>query len=308
MVRAVVKFGRLHRVTHIWCVFEGQCMTRIASKVARLLKIPLITQLWDPPEWGVKDLKLDPISSHFYLGAVAKAMKQSEFFAAPSWALGEEYSRKFGVPSVAIIPSLEASQALFPKPQIHSAQQLVIGIAGKIYAIDEWNALLKALSMANWVIGDRQVVIRHLGNAPKIPEHLRQRIAFLGWKTQDETILEMSRADILYCPYGFNSTFELAARYSFPAKLTTYLASGRAVFFHGPEYSSPWKFLDKHQAGIASHSLDEAEILRKIQQLVTDADFFSRICRNGNRSFHEFLTTEKMREKFLSFPFGGQSK
>jgi glycosyltransferase involved in cell wall biosynthesis len=126
-------------------------------------------------------------------------------------------------------------------------------------------------------------------------------IRLMGWRSQEDTLRILAEADVLYCPYWFDPAFEEEARLSFPSKLTSYLAAGRAVLFHGPEYASPSRFLVEHDAGLCCHSLDPVAVTESLCRLFGDADLYRRLTAHGRRAFDEHLTMDCLRKSFLDF-------
>jgi glycosyltransferase involved in cell wall biosynthesis len=126
-------------------------------------------------------------------------------------------------------------------------------------------------------------------------------VEFLGWHSQEETIQLLSEADVLYCPYWFDSAFEEESRLSFPSKLTTYLAAGRPVLFHGPAYASPAVFLKERGAGECCFSLDTDSIIASLTKLANDEAFYKETTFNGTNAFMECLTMLVLQKNFLEF-------
>jgi hypothetical protein len=275
-----ISFGRDFGADVVWCILEGQTMTRLARPVSRGLRVPLLTHIWDPPSWWLRDNMVNGLSASLVLKEFGKVMRSSAGCAAASWAMAKEYNKQYGTRTVPIIPSIDKKFALPPAKGIHSNNDLIIGIAGQIYASAEWDALIDSLASTDWKICGRDVTIRLVGRNINLRASGKIRFEFLGWRSQDETIQLLSEADVLYCPYWFDSAFEMEARLSFPSKLTTYLASGRPVFFHGPPYASPARFLEEHGAGACCYSLEPNEILKRFEQLVTDVNLYSEITEN----------------------------
>ena len=123
-------------------------------------------------------------------------------------------------------------------------------------------------------------------------------IEFLGWRSQEETLNIFANSDLLYCPYWFDPAYEVEARLSFPSKLTTYLASGRPVLFHGPAFASPALFLEQNKAAFFCYALDGKIIIEKLNEIITDGELYRLISRNGRLAFDRFLTTDCMRQAF----------
>jgi len=296
-----ISFGKKYGAEAVWCVLEGQTLIRLARRVANGLNVPLLTQVWDPPYWWLRENRVDRLTRKLVLNEFSKTLQESTCCAAASWAMAEQYSKDYGIKTVPVIPSLGASIAKSPAPGMHDGKELIIGIAGQLYSDQEWDALVAALDSVDWRIVDRDVKIRLLGRNAYLNANGKMRIEFLGWCSQVDTIQLMSEADILYCPYWFDPEFEVEARLSFPSKLTTYLAAGRPVLFHGPSYASPGIFLQNNNAGIFCNTLDKDDIIACITRLINSDDLYSMLARNGSATFSKYLTLESMKENFFRF-------
>ena len=301
LTKKIVEFGRKHRVDAVWCVLQGQTMIRLALPVAEGLGVSLFTQVWDPPYWWLRENKVDALSSKLVLKEFSRVLRGSAACAAASWAMAEQYRAEFKTRALPVIPSLDANLALRPATEIHEGNELIIGLAGQIYSVQEWHSLIAALDSVNWEIAGRKVKIRLLGRYANLYANGKMHIEFLGWTSQVDTIKLMSEADILYCPYWFDPVFESEARLSFPSKLTTYLAAGRPVLFHGPAYASPGRFLQDNKAGICCNSLEKNDIIKALQLLASDQNLYSTLTRNGSSAFDKHLTLVSMKAQFYEF-------
>lgn len=302
----VTRFGKTHHVDRLWCVLQGQTMIRLAGKAARDLQVPLITQVWDPPYWWMRANKVDPVSASRVIGTFAETVGMSRACATASVPMAEEYRKDYGANTIAFLPSLPAEEALVPSDSPHRDDTLIIGIAGQIYALDEWNALIRALNENSWELEGRRVRIRHIGDPRPIisyltDENLTYRIEFCGWHSQPETIRLLSETDIVYCPYWFDPRFENEARLSFPSKLTTYYASGRPVLFHGPAYASPAKFIEETGSGVCCYSLRNEDIITSILHISENPARYKDLTRNGREAFLRYLTSGTLKQHFMEF-------
>ncbi len=297
----VAEFCRKLGTDRLWCVLQGQTMIRLARPVSSDLSIPLYTQLWDPPHWWLRVNRIDKLSSASILSEFQRAVRSSHGCAAASWAMAEKYANDYGVRAVALVPGLDARLALPPAKEMHPGKEFIIALAGQLYATEEWNALVSALNTVNWKICGRDVKIRLLGRHASLDANAPMRIEFLGWQSQPETIRALSEADVLYCPYWFDPTFEVEARQSFPSKLTTYLAAGRPVLFHGPDYASPARFLKENDAGLCCHSLEAPALIDALSRFALDSELYCNLTQNGRIAFERYLTLRSMREAFAEF-------
>jgi glycosyltransferase involved in cell wall biosynthesis len=301
LVKEIVRFGRQIGARKVWCVLQGQTMIRLAIPVAEGLGCPLYTQVWDPPSWWLRDNRVDRRSSRDILATFDRTVRSSVACGTASIPMAEEYAGRYAVPTVPLLPGLDPSTAFPVRTHPGNRDELVIGMAGQVYAEREWDALLGSLEMNDWRIAGRDVRIRHVGRPIDIRTKRADRIQECGWQTQDETIRLISETDLAYCPYWFDPAFEEAARLSFPSKLTTYFAAGVPVFFHGPEYASPARFMRDHQAGLCCHSETPGEIVRAIESLIETPGSYHAAAENGRRAFEDHLTSEALRRSFERF-------
>ncbi len=301
IVNKAIRFGKSLGVDMVWCVLEGQTMIRLARPVAKGLGVPLLTEVWDPPYWWLRENGVDKFTQSQVVREFERAIRHSATCAAASWAMAERYQHDYGVRSIPLIPSLNTSLALQPAQGLNCGKEFTIGIAGQIYASEEWMALVAALDSVNWKIEGKNIKIRILGRRLNVEANALMNVEFLGWATQQDTIKLMSEMDVLYCPYWFSKQFETESRLSFPSKLTTYLAAGRPVFFHGPEYASPARFLKENRAAVCCCSLQKEEIIAKLSLLLSDNNLYVNVAFKGSQAFEKYLSLSSMRQSLADF-------
>lgn len=302
IVKEVVDFGKKHKVNCLWVVLEGQTTVRLALKVAKKLNVPMVSEVWDPPEWANRNNHLDKLNRTIILKQFGQVLHHSEFLGTASWAMADQYGRDYKVKAISFLPSLETQDAYPASSRIKKRKELVIAVAGQLYSNDEWRAFLEALHQINWQIAGMKVKMRLLGNWFGLDKvYQKMNIEYLGWCSQKETVKLMNEADILYCPYYFDEQYKKVAQLSFPSKLATYLAAGRPVFFHGPTYASPGIFLRENRAAMLCHSLESKKIIECLTKMVVDKKLYSSLAKNGHQAFLEYLTRNVLRQKFAQF-------
>ncbi len=298
LTEEVVGFGQMVEADMLWCVLQGQTEIRLALPVARKLGIPYIAHLWDPHYLWVDAHAVDRISQEIVFRRLAKTFKNSHGIAAASWAMAEQYQRDYGVKAIPIVTSVDSRSAIAPAKKMHETDEFIIGAAGKLYPEEVWRALFNALNTVNWKIGKKNIKIRILSRDVTLSTDGKMNVEFLGWRPQEEAIRLLSGADVLYCPYWFDPYFETVVRLSFPGKLTTFLAAGRPVFFHGPEFASPARFLTQNDAGIICNSIESSVIVETLSKLISNPDLYARLSENGRKAFDKYLTLDSMRRYF----------
>lgn len=302
LVSQAVAYGREQGVSSVWAILQGQTIVRMAAAVARGLNVPLRTQVWDPLRWWLDAHNVDPLNARRDMALFDATLKASRFCATASWAMAQSYEKRYGIPAIAIIASLDPKLALRPAPALRGEDELAIGMAGQIYAIHEWLELVKALEAVDWKMGGRRVVLRVLGHTKPagVPE---QHLDFLGWQSQEETVRLLSeRCDILYCPYPFAPEMEEVSRLSFPSKIPTYLAAGRPVFFHGPEWASPAHYLKERGAGLLCSERAMTGVRDGLARLVNDPALYEELAMGARNAFLADFTLARMQilvQKFL---------
>lgn len=302
IIRQIVAFAQKHKVNYLWSILDGQTTINLAVPVAKKLNVPLVTEIWDPPEWYLKVNNLDKISRAIVLKNFTSALRLSRKVGAASRKMAKKYADDYGVKAIPFLPSIEEHLTCQPAKSLHASKKLIIAVAGQLYSKNEWNSLIEALHLANWQIANRQVKVRLLGNWIAMDEvYKKVNIEYLGWCSQEETVKIMHDSDILYCPYMFDPEYKKVAQLSFPSKLATYLASGRPVFFHGPKYSSPGIFLKEYNAGMLCETLESKKILQMLTQLVKDQKLYASLCINGHQTFQQYLTRQVLRKNFAKF-------
>jgi len=297
----VVEFGKKNQIDRIWCVLQGQTMVRLARPAADALGVPLHTQVWDPLGWWLRANKIDADTSAKLLDEFDKVIRASRSCATASWAMSEEYTAKYGVKNIPVISSLSSESALPPATAPNQSDEFVIGMAGQIYATEEWNALIRAIDKSDWKVDGKKIKLRILSRGMPSGAIHPKHVEYLGWMSQEEAILSLSGVDMLYLPYWFSPEFREEATLSFPSKLITYLAAGRPVMFHGPNYASPARYLEANKAGLCCNSLESDRIFQQIKLLASDQEIYRTLAYNGSLAFMRDFTHEKMKANFYKF-------
>lgn len=281
----------------IWIVIQGQTMIELSLKVVDKLKKDYVVQVWDPPEWWLREYKFDAFSYKEVMADFGSLLSHSKCCLAASANMAKEYSRLYGMKSVAVMPSLPIINT---PPKKHSKKIFQIGFSGQIYAKNEFLNFIKALDRLGWRYGEIDITLNLFSNdVEDIFLNNRGNIKNYGWVPQDKLLQILSEMDLCYCPYRFDSEFEIIARLSFPAKLTSYLSVGSPTFIHAPAYSSISSFLEDGVSGYVCNS-DRVDVIADyLKKIINDRER-RKIGDNGHKKFLEFLTDDVMKKTFFS--------
>jgi glycosyltransferase involved in cell wall biosynthesis len=299
--RKIACFAKQQKIDALWVVLQGQTMVRLAERLQKLLSCPIYTQVWDPFGWWLRDNKIDKWSQKKLLNQFWRVLSSSESCATASWEMSTLYTRNLGIKNNPVIAGLPLQISINAATKIHESHEFIIGMAGQLYAKEEWNALLSTLDEIGWELGGRKVRIRILGGGVQLQSQSPICIEYLGWRNQEESIKALHASDILYLPYWFSSIFKEEAENSFPSKLVTYLASGRPVFCHAPEYSTPAKYIIKNNSGYVCSSLDKHIIYKSLMDVLTNQLRYAQYSKNGSDCFIRDFTLDAMKISFLNF-------
>ncbi len=297
----IVAFAKQHKVDAIWVVLEGQTMIRLSKSLSQALSIPLFPQIWDPFELWLRSNHIDKLTQRRLLAEFDKIIIKSKSCATASWMMSEAYSKKYGVKNQPVIAGLAKELARQPAVSLHSRDEFIIGIAGQIYCEHEWNCLVQSLNEVNWKIANKRIRLRVLSGGFQSYTQKPVNFEYLGWQTQEDTLLLLADCDLLYLPYWFSEEFQNESTYCFPSKIVTYFASGRPVLCHAPEYASPVKYLLQNDAGYVCSSLETHAIISTLENVILNFEKYTRITQNGTTCFLRDFTLESMRNSFYNF-------
>jgi len=296
IIPAAVRFGTKHNVECVWAVLQDKVTITSARTIAEKLAVPLKTQIWDSPRWMIAANHIDSKSGENILRHFDDTIIASQSCAVASWKMAEYYSKRYGVKTVVLVSSVKKTEMV--KTSVLNNKKVIIGFAGQLYAQREWRALISTLESIDWKINNKNIEICLIGDFKKRHTDSNTHIKLLGRFNQSKTIRLLSKMDIGYCPYWFDKRYKEIAQTSFPSKLTTYYAAGIPILFHGPLYSSPASFIAKNNSGVLCSSLREKDIVKSIQQAISDRP---KIVERQRQATIKHLTNHVFNKNSLRF-------
>lgn len=280
----------------IWSVIQGQTMIKLVRKVSSKFGLEYVSQVWDPPEWWLKEFKFDNFTHKSVMNEFSRLLKDSKCCLAASWNMSEFYSKEYSSKCIPVVPGI---QDKFGQPVMKNecTDEFVIGFAGQIYASTEWNALVAALDIINWEHNGKKIIVELFGRAFNLYFNNKANIVLNGWDKQDNVLMRLKEFDLLYCPYFFSEDYKLVSKYSFPSKLTSYFSTGVPVLVHGPNYASPVEFIIRNGAGYVCNSLDPNAIAEVIKSII-ESNSRHEVGLAGYQAFLNNLTDVTMKQSF----------
>ena len=89
-----------------------------------------------------------------------------------------------------------------------------------------------------------------------------------GWLNEVELKTHIDKSDFAYVPYSFEKKSELQMTYAFPSKIGFYISNGLPIFFHGPLYSTVYKFIEENELGVCCLSDSVHHTLKPLENMV----------------------------------------
>lgn len=265
LAKDALRFAENTGADRIWVILQGQTLIWIAEYLIKHSSLPVHVQVWDSPAWWIKANQIDRFSARLLQKSYQFCLNKSAEFASPSFFMADKYFKTHNRKSETLL-GITPSEFVVREEKEKDRNKIIIGLAGQIYATDAFTSLIEALDSVYWEIDGRKVEIHYWGYSAMPPRTNRTRIIHKGYVAQDQLTQELSKCDILYCPYWFARDFREEVMTSFPSKVTSYLASNSVLFFHGPEYSSPVKLLQEGPSAILCFSCDQESIKLKLRE------------------------------------------
>ncbi len=302
LVDQIAAFAAETKPDLVWVPLAGPTMINSAGLLPSRLGVPMITTVWDPPDyalshyWGIRGHALERVMARF-----GDAVRGSVRCAVASAEMKETYEQRYGTPCVPMIHGLPESDWRAPGGSRPPNEPFVIGYAGSLYARREWDALVDSLASLHWRVGGRTTIVRVLAASFDVRVSGPAHIEFLGWHSTSDAVTILSGCDVCYVPYWFDDAFRPGVELSFPNKMSLYLAAGRPVLFHGPVRSTPTRFLERWPVGVACHSLDSRVIADALTVAATDAAFHERAAAAIPQALRAELGLHVFRRRFAEF-------
>lgn len=301
LVEQAVHFGREQRAEKVWMVLDTVTAIAMGSRIAEELNIPLICLVWDAPEYVLGTAGLDRLTRRRLLKRFGETLRCAERVAVVSDAMAHKYHDDYGARCVLLRHGLPADVHRTPVDATSQRSRFVLGFAGGMYAHSAWNSLLDALDQIAWRLGDRPVVVRVTGPGFGFHRQAPVYIEYLGWRPpRPDTVDILASCDANYLPQPFEPTLSDLARYSFPTKLSSYVAAGRPVLIHAPSHASLIPFHQRFPIGPCCTSLGVEEIIASLQSLVAPPEY-ARAAQSVQRVARTELSQETYLQRFAEF-------
>ncbi len=303
LIDEAVRYATDQKVEQIWSPLAGPAMVHMARVVTERLKLPLIPIVWDPLEYVSESRGYDRITRQLIMEEFAATLSLSRCCGVASEGMKEILELRHELHCEVLINSIDRHLWVDRGSGCRNGEEFVIGFAGSIYAKTELQAVIDALTSVGWKLEGKAIRLRIFGNAMSMDLHAlgkRCCIEFLGHRPTAEAVEELSKADLAYLPYWLQEKYSIPVRQSFPNKLATYLAAGCPVFYHGPEDSSPIRFMERYPVGVSCNSLQAEVILAALARIIADEPLRESIAQARKLALNEELNSTVFQSRFAA--------
>jgi hypothetical protein len=282
LTKVVVASARASGVHQIFAVLNNALTIAVSQRAAAELGIPLVSLVWDPPEYVFRQAGFDRWSRESLLCEFRNCLAASTRVAVVS----ETMQRDFAVHTQARIHllrhgiALESTESTAPL----DGDEWLIGFAGSMYSDCAWRALTAALDQVDWRVAGRPVRLRLLTGRIQLSSRRAARMDYLGFRPPDEVQSILQACHLTYLPQPFVAEFAELCRYSFPTKLANYLALGRPVLVHCPDDSALAEFVRENPVGVHVASLDAERIIEALHSLLCDPARYAAASRRATET------------------------
>jgi hypothetical protein len=256
----------------VFAILDCPTVMQVATAVAQRLQKPLVVMVWDAPELLADQLNMDRWSTANMLQQFAATIQQAEKVGVICEQMKQAYTKTYGENEYVILRHGISPKMWSLATGASNSDRITIGFAGSITAQEPFRRLIETLDANNWRLCGKSVTLRLIGCRYTLDSRRPQHIEYFGWRSLKETLRLLAESDLLYLPQPFESHLRPLAELSFPTKLSSYLAAGRRVLLHAPEYASIAPFLLDYPIGVHCLSLETDVILSSLEQLMTMAD------------------------------------
>ena len=264
------------------------------------LGVPLVGTIWDDPEGWLADDRYDTLSPRLLRRHFRAALSLARRVSTVSEAMQEAYRQEYGLDSQLLRHGHDREDKVVISEINNPRQAITVGFAGNFYGEEAWQAFLTACAQLNAQGGLPPIRVALFGGGRFPYPHPGVEVDYQEWLPCREMPRRLAAVDFCYLPYWFAANKRRHAELSFPTKLTTYMAAGRPVLYHGPEYAGVTGIIRNYGLGLCVHSLRPQILSLAVQRLLTDQDLWRALSNASLAAFAEEFNMEIMLKNFAS--------
>ncbi len=209
------------------------------------------------------------------------------------------YHQRYGTKIVtAVVHNATFPELFTAQPQYDPKPPFTITFTGNVYWAQEQSVL--NLIHALEYLQDIPVQLKLYSPTPTVA--IRQAVAgkkniWLGAASQAEMPAIQSAATLLFLPLAWNTQAPEIIATATPGKFTDYLASGRPMLIHAPNYAFVCAYARQHNLGLVVDQNDPRTLAEAIRTFLRNPAKGQEYITNALRSFQENHDARKNAQK-----------
>jgi hypothetical protein len=297
--KAVVAHAQASGCERLFINLDHPLVWLVGEAASRRLGVPVSVHLLDPPHFqlwwrtGGADRRVRALLQ----ACLWRLLSSAAGVGVTSWALVSEVRSHVSVKPEVILHGFDRAQWRAPRGHLASPGCLRLAFAGNLYGSDAWDSLLSALAASHWQTSNLATSLSVIGSVSLGPYARPVSIHVLGRRTTEATLESLSACDVAYLPYPFGREHRQTAAQAFPSKMSSYLAAGLPVLFHGPSESGAAAFVHDHGIGVACCAL-EAEAVTAALCRFADPSLYAAMCSRITPTLEHELGGHVYRRRF----------
>jgi glycosyltransferase involved in cell wall biosynthesis len=297
-ITAIIQIKEREKIDVIWIILNSGQVMHLSHTLLSFLDCKLVTQIWDEPDYLLRESRLDIFTKKKLLVKFDEVLKHSNYIVTISEGMSQKYLAKYNK----LVDHIYFAPPLLDLPRfrkrIRQNENLKIAFAGSLYAYKEWRSFLKCIEEINKSRKKPKIEVVFMGTPSKLA-YMPSWIKVFPHLPIEQAIDEVEKADIAYLPYWMDKRYEETVRATFPSKLAFYSGAGTPIFYHGPVYSTPISFLKNNAIGLFCDTKNHQEISMVLDKLNSDEFLknYNDICKEVfQNNFNITIANEKFKK------------
>jgi hypothetical protein len=276
-----------NKIDVVWVVLNSSSLIQVGFHLLKKINTPFVAHIWDIPEYLAKTSRLDYFSQKSILNSFDVICSKAQSIVATSDSMANMYGEKYKKSTTTIY--FPSSKTTFSKEREENNEAVIkVIFAGSLYAYKEWKYFLKAIEEHNTNSKKPTIAVSFLGTPSKWA-YKPSWVTFEKSLPQKEALQKVAEADIAYLPYWMDKKHEKTVMTAFPSKLSFYTSAGTPIFYHGPEKSTPFIFLETNKVGLSCTSIAKNDIISTLLELKSK-HFLEQYSKTRNQTFDQYFS------------------
>lgn len=263
----LVQLIKKNKFDKVLGIIQGKTLTKLLYDMYKETRQEYYIQIWDSLNWWLSSFGYKEKEKKEVLKLFDIVLKNSKGCLTASENMSELYVAKYSIPCSDIMLPIQKYNF-----SVDKHDEIVISMAGQIYAKEALDSFFDALDDMNWNYNNRKIIFNYYGqfipgtiNFDKHAKY-KENIKIKGFYLKFQLLKELSNSDFLYCPYFFEEDGykREVAEYSYPSKVSLYSSLNIPIILHSPKYAAANKMLKRYDKNCILETIDSQKIEKEL--------------------------------------------